>query len=247
MAGINEDLKKILSAVYGKDVRQAIHDSIQQCGAGSKEAVDTSVTAANTARHALNAAEKASETAVSALGIAETASSKADAASETAETASAMANSMVDAVSGVVINAEMVAITCALVTDPVEFASVAGVWNADNGTYSQTGDMYNMYDMRAQPIPVSAGETYLVITELDFALSTPAFPVEPILFDSIDPVNYRPDFVVHGYNTPLLEGGKAYLFTIPDDGTDYIKVTCCTSNPDMSIIVRKVKPIFCGE
>ena len=31
MADIDKELKKILSAVYGKDVRQAIHDSIQQC------------------------------------------------------------------------------------------------------------------------------------------------------------------------------------------------------------------------
>lgn len=31
MATITENLKKILSAVYGKDVRQAIHDSIEQC------------------------------------------------------------------------------------------------------------------------------------------------------------------------------------------------------------------------
>lgn len=31
MATITENLKKILSAVYGKDVRQAIHDSIDQC------------------------------------------------------------------------------------------------------------------------------------------------------------------------------------------------------------------------
>ncbi|MEY8428741.1 hypothetical protein AALA00_13730 [Lachnospiraceae bacterium 46-15] len=247
MADIKEDLKKILSAVYGKDVRQAIHDSIQLCGSDSKEAVDTSVTAANTARSALNIAGEASDAAAAALSMAETASSAADAASKTAAAASAMANSMVEAVSGVVINAEMVAITCALTTDSVEFKSVVGVWNADNGTYSQGGEMYNIYDVRAEPIPVSAGETYLVITELDFAISTPTFSVEPILFDSIDPINYRPDFVMSGYNTPLLEGGNAYLFTVPDDGTDHIKVTCCTSNPDMSIIVRKVKPIFYGK
>lgn len=31
MATITENLKRILSAVYGRDVRQAIHDSIEQC------------------------------------------------------------------------------------------------------------------------------------------------------------------------------------------------------------------------
>ena len=31
MANLQTYLKKIMSAVYGKDVRQAIHDSIEQC------------------------------------------------------------------------------------------------------------------------------------------------------------------------------------------------------------------------
>lgn len=31
MGSIKENLQKILSAVYGRDVRQAIHDSIEQC------------------------------------------------------------------------------------------------------------------------------------------------------------------------------------------------------------------------
>ena len=31
MASITENLKKILAAVYGRDVRQAIHDSILDC------------------------------------------------------------------------------------------------------------------------------------------------------------------------------------------------------------------------
>ena len=31
MASITENLKKILAAVYGRDVRQSIHDSIQEC------------------------------------------------------------------------------------------------------------------------------------------------------------------------------------------------------------------------
>ena len=31
MASITENLKKILAAVYGRDVRQAIHDGILDC------------------------------------------------------------------------------------------------------------------------------------------------------------------------------------------------------------------------
>ena len=31
MASITENLKKILAAVYGRDVRQAIHDGIAGC------------------------------------------------------------------------------------------------------------------------------------------------------------------------------------------------------------------------
>lgn len=31
MGSIKENLQNILSAVYGRDVRQAIHDSIEQC------------------------------------------------------------------------------------------------------------------------------------------------------------------------------------------------------------------------
>lgn len=37
MSNIQENLKKILAAVYGKDVRQAIHDSIHDCYEDRKE------------------------------------------------------------------------------------------------------------------------------------------------------------------------------------------------------------------
>lgn len=40
MATITENLKRILSAIYGKDVRQAIHDSIEQCEADVKAGVE---------------------------------------------------------------------------------------------------------------------------------------------------------------------------------------------------------------
>jgi len=49
MATITENLKKILSAVYGKDVRQAIHDSIKQCKMDVDAAADNATSTANTA------------------------------------------------------------------------------------------------------------------------------------------------------------------------------------------------------
>lgn len=60
MAGIQEYLDKIKNAVYGREVRQAIHDAIQTCydegSAGS-----TDLTARSDATTALNAANQASD------------------------------------------------------------------------------------------------------------------------------------------------------------------------------------------
>lgn len=85
MSRISNLLAQIMSAVYGKDVRQSIHDAIEQCYtdvSNAKTIADASTTAANTA--AANASAKAT--------AADTAASGANAATQAANTAATAAN-----------------------------------------------------------------------------------------------------------------------------------------------------------
>lgn len=75
MSTIEENLARIKTAVYGKDVRDAIHDSIEQCY------TDTSTSA--------TAADSAASAAREAAGLANTAATAADNAATRANVAAA--------------------------------------------------------------------------------------------------------------------------------------------------------------
>lgn len=57
MVSIAKNLKQILTAVYGRDVRQAIHDSIQQCGESAEKALKAAESALKRSEIALIACE----------------------------------------------------------------------------------------------------------------------------------------------------------------------------------------------
>lgn len=106
MANIQEDLQKILSSRYGKDVRQSIHDAISDIndeGIGSrniannakevaitsKDSAQASATiASQKATLAANSASTAAQQATASAAAATTASQKATAAANSASTAS---------------------------------------------------------------------------------------------------------------------------------------------------------------
>lgn len=64
MSLINECLERILSARYGKDVRQAIHDSIQEIDSVARTAKDSATSASQTAIAQAGMAVSASQTAI---------------------------------------------------------------------------------------------------------------------------------------------------------------------------------------
>jgi len=73
MATIEQNLAKIMSAVYGKDVRAAIHDSIEQCYTDvtrSATAADAAASAANSAASAASNAATDAENAATAANVA---------------------------------------------------------------------------------------------------------------------------------------------------------------------------------
>lgn len=77
MSRINSLLENLLSAVYGRDVRQSIHDSIKEC-------YDDVTTGKTMAEKAAGAANTAASTANSAATNANTAADNANAAAENA-------------------------------------------------------------------------------------------------------------------------------------------------------------------
>lgn len=73
MDTIEQNLAKIMSAVYGKDVRAAIHDSIEQCYTDvtrSATAADAAASAANSAASAASNAATDAENAATAANVA---------------------------------------------------------------------------------------------------------------------------------------------------------------------------------
>lgn len=113
MSQIQTNLNKIKTAVYGVEVRDAIHDSIEQCYddvSAAKTKADNATTAANTAASNANAKAAAAETAaqnanaaatavetnaqsvIEAINRADTAAASAKAQATAAETAAQNAN-----------------------------------------------------------------------------------------------------------------------------------------------------------
>lgn len=97
MSRISVLLSQILSAVYGRDVRQSIHDSIAQCYSdvtAAKTLADDSTAAANAAiQNANSTASNANDKA----SLANTAASSANTAASNANTAATNCNAATEA------------------------------------------------------------------------------------------------------------------------------------------------------
>lgn len=63
MSKIDTFLEKIKTAIYGKDVRDAIHDSIRMCYTDAEKAVETANASSSTANNAMSTATAASNAA----------------------------------------------------------------------------------------------------------------------------------------------------------------------------------------
>lgn len=90
MSGISEELEQIRQARYGRDVRNAIHDSIEKCY-GNFEVVTKAC--ADSEKNARDSAESANEARTDALRYSETASRDAGTASTSAQNAKDYADS----------------------------------------------------------------------------------------------------------------------------------------------------------
>ena len=92
MSRISTLLSNILSAVYGKDVRQSIHDSIEQCYtdvSAAKTLADSSVV---TMTQKISDCDTAAEGARTAANTANASASNADVSASSALTAASTAN-----------------------------------------------------------------------------------------------------------------------------------------------------------
>ena len=95
MAKIDENLQKILKAVYGEEVRGAIHDSIQEMNGiviSHEETIKAAEVATNNANEATTKANEAASSATSAANSANSAASLANTNASAAETAASNAN-----------------------------------------------------------------------------------------------------------------------------------------------------------
>lgn len=124
--GIIENLQKIMSARYGKDVRQAIHDSISDMNEVANQAYDSAIASQNSASasasEARASATSASESASSASASASSASESASSASASEANASASATSASESASSASASASEAS---ASATSAIESASSA--------------------------------------------------------------------------------------------------------------------------
>lgn len=87
MANINTYLSKILSAIYGEEVRGSIHDALKAVNEEATKAANDAAASAADAEQAVAAANTAAGKANTAAGNANTAATTANAAAERAEAA----------------------------------------------------------------------------------------------------------------------------------------------------------------
>lgn len=104
MSRIGILLENILKAVYGKDVRQSIHDSIEQCYidvSSAKTLADDSVTLMqeniDDCNGAATSARSAADTANSSASIAEASAATANTAASNANASASACDAAVDA------------------------------------------------------------------------------------------------------------------------------------------------------
>lgn len=191
---IAENLALIESAVYGRDVRSAIHDSIEQCyddvtesatlANAAAQAADNAAAACNDATASVEDAVEAAETATTAANTAASSASTAaadavsncSAAATAANTATMSANAAISSISNITVTSENVAYTES--ADAV-ISDVSGHKNihfklkqGEPGTpYTIKGDAYaTLADLQANVQNPTIGDNYNVGTEPPYTI-----------------------------------------------------------------------------
>lgn len=107
MSRISGFLAQILSAVYGKDVRQSIHDAIEQCYTDVSNAKTIAEAATNNANTAASNAESRTKAAISSMQTdTNTAIGNCNSATTAANTAATNANTKANAANTAAGNAD---------------------------------------------------------------------------------------------------------------------------------------------
>lgn len=97
MANIRDLLKNIMQAIYGKDVRQSIHDAIEQCYTDAGNLAEENTRAAQTAYNAAGRADQATDSANRAAGSAVAAAARANSEADRAEVATSKTDEAITA------------------------------------------------------------------------------------------------------------------------------------------------------
>ena len=113
MSNISKYLAQILSAVYGKDVRQSIHDSIECCYTDVQNGVTLAETAAGKANSAATSSETRTSDVITALNASvNTAIGNANGATTAANMAASNANTKASAAQTAADNANIAKEAC---------------------------------------------------------------------------------------------------------------------------------------
>lgn len=132
MGTIAENLQSILRAVYGRDVRTAIHDSIEQCYEDTEEGVNAAQAAAATASTAAQDADAASQAAYASAEDATAAAASANEAAQSVSTAISSASTAAASATSAALRANTAASAAEDVLDAINNSEGVGVQTVNN-------------------------------------------------------------------------------------------------------------------
>lgn len=140
MASISTHLQKILSAVYGEEVRGSIHDAIAAMNVESSNAMQFASTAKDSAQASAISARNASDTAAQKAAEAAISANRALTAESEAETARDAAQKFKDAASNSAVAAAASAVSAQQYSgaSPMPKNGTWWIWNADKQAYIDT-------------------------------------------------------------------------------------------------------------
>lgn len=177
MANIQEDLQKILSSRYGKDVRQSIHDAISDIndeGIGSRNIANKASSTANDAKEIANTAKS---TADNAKEVAITSRNSAQASASTAaQQATASAASAATASQQATAASQKATAAANSATTAAESEANAKMWSdrAVDAAQSMSGGLVPRGSVNFEDLPTiddsSIGDLYIILD--DFTSTT---------------------------------------------------------------------------
>lgn len=172
MANIQEDLQKILSSRYGKDVRQSIHDAISDINDEGIESRNIANDAKSTANTAKSTADNAKEVAItsrnSAQASASTAAQQATASAASAATASQQATAASQKATAAANSANT---ATQQATAAAESEANAKMWSdrAVDAAQSMSGGIIPRGSVNFEDLPTiddsSIGDLYIILDE----------------------------------------------------------------------------------